>query len=296
MSMKKWNLVVDVAKCFNCNCCALACHDEYRGNEFPGYAAEMPQLGQRWIDIRQRESGEHPTVEMSYLPVMCNHCDDPPCLKAARNGAVVKRPDGIVLIIPEKARGQRAIVDACPYHAVHWNEEKQLPQAWPFDAHLLDQGWTRTRGSQLCPTQAMTTLHVTDEEMAVIVERDGLEVLSPELGTRPRVYYRNLSRFTDVFIAGSLTRVAADVVECASGEPVELLQGFRVLAKQTSDTFGDFRFREVKPNSGAYTLRFGAGQQTIEVEVREKSVCLGALPIDESSRRRDPSAGIAAGL
>lgn len=279
--MKKWNLVVDVAKCFNCNCCALACYDEYRGNEFPGYAAEMPKLGQRWIDIRQRESGEHPTVEMSYLPVMCNHCDDPPCLKAAKGGAVEKRADGIVLIVPEKARGQREIVDACPYHAVHWNEEKQLPQAWPFDAHLLDQGWTRTRGSQLCPTQAMVTLHVTDEEMAEIVKRDGLEVLSPELGTKPRVYYRNLSRFNNVFIAGALTKAAAGVIDCASGVPVALVQGTGVLAEQTSDTFGDFRFRDLKPYSGTYTLRIGAGQRTLTVEVNDKSVCLGAIDMGQ---------------
>ncbi len=45
-----------------------------------------------------------------------------------------------MLIVPEKAVGQRQIVDACPYGAVFWNEEKQLPQAWPFDAHLLDTG------------------------------------------------------------------------------------------------------------------------------------------------------------
>jgi Fe-S-cluster-containing dehydrogenase component len=279
--MKKWNLVIDVAKCFNCNCCALACYDEYRGNEFPGYAAEMPKLGQRWIDIKQRESGTHPTVEMSYLPVMCNHCDDAPCMKVAKNGAVVKRPDGIVLIVPEKARGQREIVDACPYHAVFWNEDKQLPQAWPFDAHLLDQGWTRTRGSQLCPTQAMITLHVTDDEMAEIVKRDGLEVLLPELGTKPRVYYRNLSRFNNVFIAGALTKVAANVVDCASGVPVALVQGNKVLAEQSSDTFGEFRFRDLKPGSGTYALRVGAGLRTLEVEVKEKSVCLGAIDLGQ---------------
>ena len=40
--MKKWNLIIDVAKCFGCQACAIACHDEYNGNEFPGYAAEMP--------------------------------------------------------------------------------------------------------------------------------------------------------------------------------------------------------------------------------------------------------------
>ncbi len=144
--MKKWNLIIDVAKCFDCEACAVACHDEYRGNEFPGYAAEMPNHGSRWIDIRQREKGQFPMVEVAYLPVTCNHCDDAPCIKAAKDGAIAKRADGIVIIDPVKAKGQQQLVDACPYGAIHWNDEKQLPQAWPFDAHLLDGGWTRTRG------------------------------------------------------------------------------------------------------------------------------------------------------
>ena len=41
--MKKWNLIVDVAKCTNCNCCTLATQDEHVGNEFPGYSAPMPR-------------------------------------------------------------------------------------------------------------------------------------------------------------------------------------------------------------------------------------------------------------
>lgn len=286
---KKWNLVVDVAKCFNCNCCALACHDEYGGNEFPGYAAEMPRRGHRWIDIQQRETGRQPMVEVSYLPVMCNHCDDPPCLKVAKNGAVVKRDDGIVLIVPEKAVGQRGIVDACPYRAVFWNEEKQIPQAWPFDAHLLDAGWTKTRGSQVCPTQAMRTLHVTDDEMKQIAQSEGLEVLSPELGTRPRVYYRNLQRFRSVFIGGALTGVLSGVVECIPGARVTLARAGTTVAEQHSDTFGEFRFSNLEPDSGAYTLYIqaaGFADKVIEVQVRRESVCLEAIELEPAGAPR----------
>ena len=52
-----------------------------------------------------------------------------------------KRDDGIVLIDPVKAKGRQDLVDACPYGHIWWNEELKVPQAWPFDAHLLDQGW-----------------------------------------------------------------------------------------------------------------------------------------------------------
>lgn len=101
--MKKWNLIVDVANCTNCNLCVLAVQDEYVGNEFPGYAAEMPKHGHKWIDIRQKVRGQAPMVDAAYLPVMCQHCDDAPCISAAENNAVTKRPDGIVVIHPEKS-------------------------------------------------------------------------------------------------------------------------------------------------------------------------------------------------
>ena len=66
-------------------------------------------------------------MDVAYLPVMCQHCDDAPCIAAAKNGAVTKRPDGIVHIDPVKAKGQKAIADACPYGAVRWNEELNFP-------------------------------------------------------------------------------------------------------------------------------------------------------------------------
>ena len=152
---RKWNLIVDVERCDNCRICFLATKDEHIGNDFPGYAASQPPQGHNWIEIERHERGTYPIVDAHYMPVMCNHCDDAPCMKAAKNGAVKKRADGIVIIDPEKAKGQKAIADACPYGAISWNEELQLPQAWIFDAHLLDDGWkppitsttTSTRGS-----------------------------------------------------------------------------------------------------------------------------------------------------
>ena len=80
-------------------------------------------MGLRWIDIRSNERGSGPLMDVAYLPVMCQHCDDAPCIAAAKNGAVTKRPDGIVHIDPVKAKGQKAIADACPYGAVRWNEK-----------------------------------------------------------------------------------------------------------------------------------------------------------------------------
>ena len=202
---KKWNLIVDVERCDNCRSCYIAVKDEYAGNDFPGYSAAQPALGQKWLDVRRRERGSYPLVEAHFQPVMCNHCDDAPCMKAARDGAVRKRDDGIVIIDPVKAKGQRQIVDACPYGAVWWNEAAQLPQHWTFDAHLLDAGWSKTRAEQACPTGVFRTVKLEDGEMQQLAAAEGLEVDRPELGTRPRVHYKNLHLMTHCFVGGSLS-------------------------------------------------------------------------------------------
>ena len=80
--MKKWNLIVDVALCENCHNCTLAAKDEHVGNDFPGYAAPQPKRGHDWIRIERKVRGTAPMVDAAYLPTMCNHCDDAPCVKA----------------------------------------------------------------------------------------------------------------------------------------------------------------------------------------------------------------------
>src|SRR6201996_9227894 len=184
--MKKWNMIIDVAECTNCQLCALAAMDEYLDNEWPGVAAPMPRHGHHWIDIKQKERGQVPMIDIAYVPTMCNHCDNAPCL-AKGGDAVKKRADGIVIIDPDKAKGRKDLVESCPYKAIVWNEELQLPQTWIFDAHLLDQGWPRPRCQQSCPTDVFETVKLDDAAMAEKARREGLKVLRPNLGTKPRV-------------------------------------------------------------------------------------------------------------
>ncbi|MDH5748758.1 MAG: oxidoreductase, partial [Rhodospirillales bacterium] len=240
--MKKWNLIIDVALCTDCNMCTLSCHDEYVDNDFPGYAAAMPKHGHRWIEINRKERGQVPMVEVAYLPVMCNHCDDAPCMKEAKDGAITKRPDGILLIDPVKSRGQKHLVDACPYGAIWWNAEKNIPQHWIFDAHLLDDGWKETRGAQVCPTGSMKSLCVEDAEMQRLAAEEGLETLRPELGTQPRVYYKNLDRYTKAFIGGSVVAKADGRTDCVEGASVTLKRDSETISEATTDNYGDFKF------------------------------------------------------
>lgn len=277
--MKKWNLIVDVAECTNCNNCTLATMDEYVGNEFPGYAAPMPKHGHRWINIVQKERGQAPMVDIAYVPTTCNHCDNAPCIAAAKDGAIRKREDGIVVIDPVKSKGQKHLVAACPYGAIWWNEELQIPQAWPFDAHLIDAGWTQTRGQQSCPTGAMRAVCVEDAEMAQIAAKDGLVVLKPELGTKPRVHYKNYWRYETAFIGGSVSKSANGIVDCVEGAKVRLAKGGKTVAELATDNYGDFKFDRLAEDSGDYTVEIeaaGLSRKSVPVTLA-KSVYLGEI-------------------
>ena len=252
--MKKWNLIIDVARCNNCNNCFLANKDEHVDNDFPGYAAPQPRHGHRWIDILRRERGRAPMVDVAYLPTLCNHCDDAPCVNASRDGAVYKRPDGIVIIDPQKAAGKKEIVGSCPYGAIWWNEERQVAQTWIFDAHLLDQGWQEPRCAQVCPTAAIRSLKAEDSEMQGVAESEALEVLHPELGTKPRVYYKNLYRYTKCFIGGSVAVDHNGVIDCLEGADVTLSMAGAQLAQQRTDNYGDFKFDRLNKDSGTYAI------------------------------------------
>lgn len=268
--MNKWNLIVDVAECNNCNLCTLAAMDEYIDNDWPGYSAPMPKHGHKWINILQKERGQVPMVDLAYAPTMCNHCDNAPCMEAAENGAIKKRDDGIVIIDPEKAKGQKQLVDACPYGHIWWNEELQLPQHWTFDAHLIDQGWKQTRGQQSCPVGAIRAICVEDEEMARMAREEELEVMSPELGAKPRIYYRNLWRYSKCFIGGTVSAEANGFVDCVEGAGVRLLKEGDCVAETGTDNYGDFKFDRLDEGSGRYVVEVqanGSASKKVEVEL-----------------------------
>jgi Fe-S-cluster-containing dehydrogenase component len=277
--MKKWNMIIDVAECTNCNLCTLATMDEYVDNAWPGYSAPMPKHGHQWINILQKERGQVPMIDVAYVPTMCNHCDDAPCIRAAKNGAIKKRQDGIVVIDPDKAKGQKHLVEACPYGYIWWNDELDIPQAWPFEAHLIDQGWQQTRGQLSCPTAAMRAVCVEDDEMQRMVREQELEVMKPELGTRPRVYYKNLWLYSKCFIGGTLSAQANGAVDCITGASVRLLKDGQVVAETKSDNYGDFKFDKLDENSGSYAVEISAGsapKKTVEAKLG-LSVNLGEI-------------------
>ncbi len=83
-----------------------------------------------------------------------------------KDKAVYKRKDGLVLIDPKKAKGRKEIVDSCPYGVIYWNDQQGIPQKCTGCAHLIDDGWTETRCTQVCPTGALKLVLAEDEIMA----------------------------------------------------------------------------------------------------------------------------------
>ena len=278
--MRKRNLIINVGRCENCNNCVLAERDEHVGNNYPGYSAPASNDSEAPIRILRRVQGQAPLVETTYLPVMCNHCDNAPCMKVGGD-AIRKREDGIVIIDPVKAKGRKDIVGSCPYKAIVWNEEQQLPQTWIFDAHLLDQGWQQLRCQQACPTDVFETVTLDDRAMQKKAHDEGLQVLLPKLGTRPRVYYRGMERWEKCFIGGSVSACVLGVLDCVMGAEITLVQNEKRIAVTQSDGFGDFRFGGLAKGSGAYRVevRHAHGQAQRECELDE-SLYLGDIRLD----------------
>jgi len=279
--MKKWHLIIDVEKCEDCNNCFLACKDEHVDNDFPKYAVAQPRHGHRWMNIMRKERGQCPMVDVAYLPIPCMHCDNAPCIGKGKDGAVYKRDDGIVIIDPEKAKGQKGIVDACPYGAIWWNEEKEVAQKCTFCAHLLDDGWKEPRCVQSCPTGSLRLVQAEDSEMETIKASEKPETLYPEYKTGPRVYYKGLHRYFKCFIGGSVAVKANGATDCAEGVKVALIRDSNKIDEAVTDNYGDFKFDNLEENSGQYGVELeldGYEKKTLDVDLKE-SVYLGSIEL-----------------
>lgn len=281
--MKNWYLIVDVERCENCCNCFLACKDEHVDNEWNEVSKPMQRKGRAFVEILSRERGRFPFVDVAYLPLLCMHCDDPPCMKVAKDNAVYKRKDGIVIFDPEKSKNQKEILYACPYNVVVWNEEFQIPQKCTFCAHLLDQGWKKTRCVQACPTGALSLLELTEEEM----EREIIEAsLEPyQKGTKVHVYYKNLYLFKKDFIGGSLAEHIEGKEECLSGVRVILYdRNEKRIDEAVTDIFGDFKFDNLdKGEYWLYMKKDGYEEKRLHVTL-EKSLFLGVIYLIREDR------------
>ena len=243
--MTRLATLIDVQKCNGCYNCFLACRDEHYGNDYLPLSAAQPLEGQFWMQVKEVERGRYPRPKLSYIPVPCMQCEEAPCIAAAKDGAVYRREDGVVVIDPEMARGQEEIVNACPYRAIYWNAEKQLPQKCTLCAHRLDEGAKAPRCVESCPTGAMLFGDLDDpsSDIARAMAAPETEEFHPEFGTRPLVRYLGLPKR---FVAGEVV-LSDRQEECAAGVDI-LLTGEGENREIRSDSYGDFEFEGLLRN------------------------------------------------
>jgi len=279
--MKNYGMLIDIDKCTGCYNCFLACRDEHYGNEYPPISAAQPFKDHFWMQIIERERGKYPKVKVSFIPKPCMHCDDPPCAKVSVNQAVYKRPDGIVIIDPEKSVGQKEIVSSCPHRVIFWNEAKNIPQKCTLCAHLLDQGWKEPRCVEACPTGALAFVDLDDPKSENTKLWSSAQALYPELELKPRVKYLAIPKR---FVAGAA--LLKDRDECAENAKVTLT-GRKKKQTVKANNFGDFEFEGLGEGE-AFTVKVeypGYAPQSFEVQTKT-DVYLGEILLKRAAKKK----------
>jgi Fe-S-cluster-containing dehydrogenase component len=262
----------DVSKCNGCFNCQLACKDEHADNDWTPYAKPQPEIGQFWIRLAENVRGTKPKVRIHYMAHLCNHCEKPSCIGSCGQGAIYKREDGIVIIDPEKCNGCGACIDACPYDVIFKNDDLDICQKCTGCTHILDNGYEQPRCVEACPTGALGWGE--RDELSKFIT--GAQVMKPEEGTKPQVFYRNIP---GRFIAGTLYDPV--VKEVIIGARCRLSSGFKTW-EAISDNYGDFWFNDLA--EGFYELIIGAegyDYKTYEEIDATDDVNLGDIALDK---------------
>ena len=204
--MPRWGMVIDLKRCYGCYACVMACK-----------VANHTPPGVFWCRLLKGETGTFPNVVRQALPVLCMQCDEPSCLEVCPTGATVKRDDGIVIVEKDKCMGCKYCIMACPYGARYtvpkW--ESYFPEGLPLSPYeeFAKQAWEERSGCgvatkcdfckdritngrqpacvEACPAVARTFGDLDDpnSEVSILIKRHRGEVLHPELGNKPKVYY-----------------------------------------------------------------------------------------------------------
>ena len=204
--MTKLAIGINLHRCIGCNTCAVAC--KMQNNVSDGML--WNRVLTEGSDIIDGAIGHYPNVSRAYLPVACQHCENPACLRVCPTGATYKDEVGRVEIAYDKCIGCRTCMAACPYNArvFNWNEPRRDPDFnyGDKDVPVRTKGVVekctmckeRTdRGDEpmcvvCCPTKARIWGDVDDpaSDVARIIREQRTHVLLEEQGTRPQVHYQ----------------------------------------------------------------------------------------------------------
>ncbi|MFO7610307.1 MAG: 4Fe-4S dicluster domain-containing protein [Candidatus Krumholzibacteriia bacterium] len=209
---------LDISRCVGCRRCVHACVDENNQSRDPQIewirVLEMEQ--DKGIDFHHAdpyyEAEQVPRPGHFYLPMACQQCENPPCVKTCPVGATWPDDDGIVVIDYDWCLGCRCCLSSCPYGArrFNWSEPQLAADQLNPDTHLLGnrprpigvvekctfcihrvREGRYPRCVEVCPTgsRKFGNLLDPDSEIRYILEHKRVVVLKNELNTRPRFFY-----------------------------------------------------------------------------------------------------------
>ncbi|MCK5447932.1 MAG: 4Fe-4S dicluster domain-containing protein [Gemmatimonadota bacterium] len=201
-----YGMGVDAGKCIGCGRCVQACKTE---NDVP----LEPHYFNTWVEryIIQTDGevvvdspnggmeGFSPALSEGeiqrtfFVPKLCNHCENPPCVQVCPVGATFTTEDGAVLIDDEYCIGCRYCIQACPYGARWFHPEKHVAAKCMFCYHRLVKGLVPAC-VEVCPTGARVfgELDHQPTPLARFMRLNEIQVLKPHMNTKPKVYYANL--------------------------------------------------------------------------------------------------------
>ncbi len=126
--MSKYGMVIDLQRCTGCGGCIVACKNE---NNLPE--------GINWSYKITETVGTFPNVRYTYIPTLCNHCENAPCVSGCPTTAMHHSEDGIVVHDPDKCIGCRYCMARCPYGVISFNWEDPH-KVWKTRAALIPEG------------------------------------------------------------------------------------------------------------------------------------------------------------
>lgn len=183
---KRYAMAIDLRQCVGCQACTVGCSIE---NQVP--------IGQFRTTVKQYEvkldGKEQPQqVKAFMLPRLCNHCDNPPCVKVCPVQATFQREDGIVMVDNERCVACAYCVQACPYDARFINQDTLTADKCTFCAHRLEEGLLPAC-VETCVGGARVIGDINDPNSVIsqllTANKDDIKVLKPENNTHPHVFY-----------------------------------------------------------------------------------------------------------
>lgn len=179
--MKRYAMAIDLAACVGCSACSVACTME---NKVP--------IGLHRLWIRETTLGTFPDLMVEFRPEQCLHCEDPPCVPVCPTNASFVTEDGIVGVDPQTCIACGACRAACPYGARYVHPDGYVDKC-DFCAHRIAED-RLPACVETCPTLCRTFGDLNDPNSDVSVairEACRVDVLRPEEGTGPNLYYLN---------------------------------------------------------------------------------------------------------